>query len=134
MTQNITEDSTEYCEGNVCPSDEILDVKKSIISNSENNQFAIAASSKSPDLSIEDEEGEECNDEEKECFAVDNLSFCDSCDKRSVGDTDECSSIIFNNNEGAFSQLYDELVVSVFKWLPKKMLVRCMLVCKRYII
>lgn len=32
----------------------------------------------------------------------------------------------------AFSKLSDEMVLMIFRWLPKNMLVRCALVCKRW--
>ncbi|XP_077283016.1 S-phase kinase-associated protein 2 [Arctopsyche grandis] len=69
---------------------------------------------------------------EKECFVANNLSFCESCSGASDSLPDTCASISCQDNENAFSKLFDEDVLSIFQWLPKKTLVRCMLVCKRW--
>lgn len=68
---------------------------------------------------------------EKECFVSNNYSFCDSY-KDSCDSPHEYDGSNFPENENAFSKLFDENVLSIFQWLPKQTLVKCMLVCKRY--
>lgn len=88
--------------------------------------------SKHPDLGVESIlERNEDHVFEKECFVSNNLSFCDSL-------KDACCSPSYSHNsnysddDNSFAKLFDENVLSIFQWLPKQTLVKCMLVCKRY--
>lgn len=41
-------------------------------------------------------------------------------------------NLIYYYTENYFSRLSDEMVLSIFKWLPKKLLLRCGKVCHRF--